>query len=935
MPEESQPAREEIWDAYVEAALAGGAPDPDEFLAGRGEGDAVLRDRLRALRDAAAREADAPDGASGLPFERLGPYRVLRRLRSGGMSRVYLGMEERLARLVALKVLHPALAGEETLAARFAREADVVARLRHPGIVRILGVGEERDVSYLAMEYVEGEGLDERIARAANGEPPMPVATVLRWGIQIADALQAAHEAGVVHRDVKPSNVRITPEGDAILLDFGIAADEEGAPLTRTGGFLGTAAYAAPEQIDPASGGGDVDGRADVYALALCLYEALAGSHPFDAGSEAETARRVLGEEAPGVRRRRPDVPRDLETVLRAAMEKDRERRHSSARRFAQDLRAVLSIRPVSVRRDGPLRRTVKFVRRHPAAAAGAAIFALVAAALLGMRMVERHREADAAVRRAWAGVAEFRERCAAARGAEEEYRKLARLVESVYMAPEQDRALEAAERKVRDSRRDREAIFYRVLSDLRRAERLAGETAASNAVRAALYRERWREAKTAGDDDAAAFYRQLALTHGAGGEAAETGRLEVVCATPGATARLYRFELQSALVPGGEARLVPVPVGGPRAVPPGSWAFRLVGDHGPLRAGDLVTAVDGLAPDAGTWRELRDRLVAGATATVEGRTRRGKAALPPGGRWRITTQPLEWPPGRECIDAGPTEVPAGIVEVVVRAPGHEEARTVVRVARGELRRVPVTLDPAGTTPAGFVRVEQMEPLLPPRFWISETEVTALEYLAFLNDPATRAEIERADGPVRFPRAPRNAAAAGHWDRDEDGRFSLPRGWPAAWPALGVSWEDARAYVAWWNRDRNPAPERFRASLPRMYQWSAAGGHQDDRRFVFGNRFRPKWVSSCYSRPHAEPVPVRSHPRDESPFGVFDLAGSLFEWTEDWWDEAAGLRRLAGGSWARAPAEFFKIWGGIGSDPASANDEVGFRLVLLPPGEER
>ena len=243
---EEESAEQELYDAYVEAVLSGDAPTPEQFLDGRDGASDVLRERLVAVHDAAGGAAPKRE-PNALPFERLGGYRVLRRLGEGGMGTVYLGEQEELGRLAALKVLRPELQGSATIAARFEREAQVVARLRHPNIVTAYGIGEERGTRFLAMEYLDGEGLDEVIARSLSERSPLPIETCVRWAAQIAGALQAAHEVGIVHRDVKPSNVRITPQGAAMLLDFGIAAEEGTAQLTRTGRMLGTTGYAAPE----------------------------------------------------------------------------------------------------------------------------------------------------------------------------------------------------------------------------------------------------------------------------------------------------------------------------------------------------------------------------------------------------------------------------------------------------------------------------------------------------------------------------------------------------------------------------------------------------------------------------------------------------------------------------------------------------------------
>jgi formylglycine-generating enzyme required for sulfatase activity len=154
--------------------------------------------------------------------------------------------------------------------------------------------------------------------------------------------------------------------------------------------------------------------------------------------------------------------------------------------------------------------------------------------------------------------------------------------------------------------------------------------------------------------------------------------------------------------------------------------------------------------------------------------------------------------------------------------------------------------------------------------------------------------------------------------------------WLPEWPAIGVSYEDAEAYCAWWTRRARERGETWTARLPTLDDWIKASEPHASRQYVFGNRFHPKWVSSCFARPRAAPEPVMSYPRDESVYGVFDLSGSVREWTDSWWDREVGLRRLSGGTWALPQREFFEVWGGIGGDPRAAGDENGFRLVLIP-----
>ena len=224
---------EELYDAYLERCLAGDPEPPETFLASWPEANAELRERLAGLYRMHGRARPAP--------ERIGGFRLLRRLGAGAMGEVYLAEQEKLGRQVALKLIRPELVGSKTAAARFDREARAVARLRHPNIVRLFEFGEDRGVLYLALELVDGDGLDRLIGRG-----PVPWRTAVRWVRDIARALQHAHDAGIVHRDVKPGNIRLTPEGRPLLLDFGIARDHEAeARLTQT--YAGSPLYSAPE----------------------------------------------------------------------------------------------------------------------------------------------------------------------------------------------------------------------------------------------------------------------------------------------------------------------------------------------------------------------------------------------------------------------------------------------------------------------------------------------------------------------------------------------------------------------------------------------------------------------------------------------------------------------------------------------------------------
>jgi serine/threonine-protein kinase len=268
----------------------------------------------------------------------FGRYRVQEKLGAGGMGAVYQARDEELGREVAVKVLRPlAAVGEppRELIERFRREARAVALLSHANVVRVYDQGMEGDFPYLVMELVGGPTLADRIAAG-----PLEVREVRTLGIQIASALDAAHAAGIVHRDVKPSNVLQSGAGTWKLADFGIAHMSDSS-LTITGQFLGTPAYAAPEMLE----GGQVGSPADVYSLAATLYAALAGEPPY---GDANLAKLIVaigkGERPRPIGERRADVPAGIAAALERAMASD-----PSARPTASELAHELAVAPSGI----------------------------------------------------------------------------------------------------------------------------------------------------------------------------------------------------------------------------------------------------------------------------------------------------------------------------------------------------------------------------------------------------------------------------------------------------------------------------------------------------------------------------------------------------------------------------------------------------------
>jgi hypothetical protein len=261
-----------------------------------------------------------------------GRYRLRSLLAAGGMGAVWVADDAVLGRQVAVKLLSEALAGDGLAAERLRREARAAAGLEHPGIARVLDLGEDRGRPYLVMELLHGESLAQRLARAG----PLPPAEAARVVAAAAEALQVAHRAGIVHRDVKPGNVFLTGDGEVKLLDFGIASAANEAALTG-GDLIGTAAYLAPERML----GHDATPAADVYALGVLLYELLAGRPPFAADSGTALAMAHLHARPAPLRDAAPGVPPALAAACEQALAKDPAARPPSAAALARLLRST------------------------------------------------------------------------------------------------------------------------------------------------------------------------------------------------------------------------------------------------------------------------------------------------------------------------------------------------------------------------------------------------------------------------------------------------------------------------------------------------------------------------------------------------------------------------------------------------------------------
>jgi len=366
-----------------------------------------------------------------LPSARLGEYRIIREVGRGGMGIVYEVEHLPLGRRVALKVLPSAASLDPRQRQRFQLEAQAAALLHHEHIVPVFGIGCDRGVHYYAMQFIDGRSLADLIrdlqhvppksGREEPGPsnlkpdletgPELPTSprspgsslhnrercqAAARLGLQAALAIEHAHEVGVIHRDIKPSNLLIDGRDHLWVADFGLARLPQGDhDLTRTGDLVGTVRYMSPEQVRGEREG--VDARTDIYGLGVTLYELLTLRAAFDARDRQELLRRILHEEPASPRRINPSIPRDLETIIFKAMEKEPSARYGSARELADDLKRFLDDQPVRARRPSLLDYSIKWSRRHRAgviAATAALLVTLAASTVVLWAANDRSREA-------------------------------------------------------------------------------------------------------------------------------------------------------------------------------------------------------------------------------------------------------------------------------------------------------------------------------------------------------------------------------------------------------------------------------------------------------------------------------------------------------------------------------------------------------------
>ncbi|HEX6648031.1 MAG TPA: protein kinase, partial [Pyrinomonadaceae bacterium] len=369
----------DLWkkvDALLEEALAQPVDQREAFVSESAKDNAELRDEVLSLLKAHAQAATfmersamkvaaaalAQDSNLTTSFSLIGKelanYEIEKLLGSGGMGEVYLARDTKLKRLVALKILPFHFVADVERSTRFRMEARALSSLNHPNLITVYEVGEADGLHFIATEFVEGHTLSSLRQKLSLRE-------LLAIVAQVAEALSAAHQAGIIHRDIKPDNVMVRPDGYVKVLDFGlvklteVAASKTSQELARTqlGVAMGTLAYMSPEQ----STGESIDHRTDIWSLGVVLYELVTGKKPFTGNNRQETVNAILSSEADPASSIDATLPADLDLILQKALEKDRELRYQTASDFRADIRRLLRMIDSSATASNPRATTSSF----------------------------------------------------------------------------------------------------------------------------------------------------------------------------------------------------------------------------------------------------------------------------------------------------------------------------------------------------------------------------------------------------------------------------------------------------------------------------------------------------------------------------------------------------------------------------------------------
>jgi len=814
------------------------------------------------------------------PVTRIGDFEIAREIGRGSMGVVYEAIQLSLGRRVALKTF-PTHGKSDQALERFKREAGAASKLVHPGIVPVYSVGDDDNVHYYAMKLVEGKTLRELIY--TDKIPPERSAKIAK---RIAEALDYAHKQGVIHRDIKPTNVIVQEKDQPVITDFGLAKDLSLSTMTQAGIVLGTPTHMSPEQ---AAGAADVDHRTDIYALGACLYEMLSYRLPFNAQNLEELLDKVAQEEPERLKRIDARIPLDLEAIVMKALAKRPSDRYASAGEMADDLGRFLSGDRVRAERLSALKSLRKWTHKNPipavavalvlALSAGAVVsfFAKAVAARGEQASLRKELEHASSARDKTLAIAiadklllldpsdeALRKRRAELEIAREREASEARRVRNREEAQKHVHAGESALQRATAptlSGREKEKIVGEALDAFGRALGLDPENSAARAGRGRIYLARALQAESEGDDELAAIYFGFVREHNPDGlydgplraEGAFTVRAQNV---PGARVRMDRVTFAPET---GEQRREPVAIGADaerpfetdapyaaRAVTVGSYLIEVTAEG-------FTTAVVSLTVE----RDCRDDLEI------------------------MLLREREIPPGFAYVPSGPARVGGD--------------RRAIRPLTRERRRIE-------------------------GFFMAQRETTCEEYARFLSS------VPPTDAEQMLPRGgPRQSYAKLFWRDPKTGKYRFPDPWPPERPVTGVGYDAAARYAAW-----RASVDNLPIRLPNEFEWEKAARGGDGRSWPWGE-------SEPFGRANVaqgdEPGSARAAgamPQDVSIYGCLDMIGNASEWTSSMHNGRQLVKIVRGGSYmpmydSPRPANRYP------TDVANPHEHTGIRLACDLP----
>jgi formylglycine-generating enzyme required for sulfatase activity len=814
-----------------------------EELASRGTGS-----RFTAL-EGFKRAKDTPKskagGAEG-PGKKYGEYSVIREIGRGAMGVVYEAVQEGLNRRVALKVMLSNYTGSEEAVERFLREGQATARLKHPNIVSVFGLGEEDGDFYYAMAYVKGKSLKDALKD--------DVLTFKERAEIIRDSgrgLDFAHKEGVIHRDIKPANIMIDLDGKVLIADFGIAKTEESSTLTADGQILGTPMYMSPEQAD---GLPDVDNRADVYSLGATLYETLTLARPFHGEDIRSIIRNVLEVEPVSPRKIDPKIPRDLETICMKSLEKNREKRYDTAGDMADDIDRFLNGENILAKPLGIVGRVAKKMMKNKAVTALLLLLFLVVAGGAGFyAYTVQQKQADIARRLADArqsfeagDFAEAREKYQGVEATDAKNGEARTGIEKcdIKIAHIAENKKEAEEKARRDkTRRENIAAAAKLTSE---AEGVLGQgREAFEKAQDAFARGK---ASVGADllDQAFTFTEKAVFTYSAAlvkvrdHYDAEKGKVETY---------LLRSRVEIVQEDFGKALGYVIIA---RDTSKGRFFEKEIDELERAIAGTGHLTVGEPAGEGGT-----PRLAPGTAVEL--------AVLDPDTLVESKT--------RTSLGATPLrhDIPMGNYILYLSHEGRSPARYPLLVGRNAELVVDFPLLDASAVPEGMVYVPPGEYVSGDSFsgqktryvegyLIDTREVTHEDYRRFVE------ALENDKDKMRHaPRRRVGTKLVAYWLSEKT--YAPYKG--KNLPVYGITWESAAAYTAWAGR-----------RLPTADEWEKAARGADGRLWPWGNEFKRNDRCNYYGRRKEINIePVASYGEWSSPFGCLNMAGNVAEFT--------------------------------------------------------